>query len=91
MCVCDFTIQVGYDYRQLVSKAISNLQILDDLPVTGEECRQGTPSNFDKDWNFLEQLQNDGTIGSLDSMEEPEQSGKQTLFLNGSTLEFSIL
>ena len=65
-------LQEGYNYRHTVCKTIPHLKILDDIPTSGE-IRPGTASNFENDWSFLQELENDGTIGSLESMEETEQ------------------
>lgn len=50
------------------------LQVLDDIPTTGANAV--THSNFDTDWDFLQELEKDGTIGSLDSVEEQAEAGK---------------
>ena len=71
-----FTIdfwQEGYDYRRTIKKMIPNLRILDDLPLT--EDRIETPTNFESDWKFLAELEKEGTIGSMDSLEDVEQHG----------------
>ena len=65
-------LQEEYNYRHTVCKTIPHLKILDDIPTSGE-IRPGTASNFENDWSFLQELENDGTIGSLESMEETEQ------------------
>jgi len=57
-----------------VCKTVQSLQLLDDFPVTNQESVRATPSNFDSDWNFLEELQKDGTIESLETMEETEST-----------------
>lgn len=61
---------------------IPNLKVLDDIPLSGL-IRMGTPSNFSSDWSFLRELENDGTIGSLESIEEVEMSGQ---FMHFNTL-----
>lgn len=72
------SFQAGYSYRHTVCKTIPHLKILDDIP-TGREIRPGTASNFENDWSFLQELANDGTIGSIESMEEVE-TGQCTIY-----------
>ena len=50
--------------------------------MVAEDCRVVTPSaTFDSDWHFLEELQIDGTIGSLESTEDTETIGGFLLLL----------
>ncbi|XP_067937437.1 leucine-rich repeat-containing protein 56-like [Watersipora subatra] len=76
----------GYDYRRIISKTIPSLQILDDQPMVAEDCRVVTPSaTFDSDWHFLEELQIDGTIGSLESTEDTETIGATAVPIRPTT------
>lgn len=59
-----------YDYRQAVKKCVPNLQYLDDEPLLLETSGiRKLASAFDDDWKLIQELLDEGSIGSTDSLE----------------------
>ena len=76
MLILFYHLQIEYDYRQAVKKAIPHLKTLDDeILIEGVGSFQ-KHNVFDDDWAYLEELQNDVSLRtSTDSLLSDSKSG----------------
>ncbi|KAK6191566.1 hypothetical protein SNE40_003221 [Patella caerulea] len=64
--------EVNYNYREVVKNILPNVEILDDEPlITGSQPSMSLNA-FDKDWEYLEELQHDALLQSPTDEDDKE-------------------